>query len=87
MIFFWAIKVLMQEKPDVIISLGPHIALPFFFWGKLFGMKTIYIESWCRVEDLSVTGRIAYRWVDEFWVQWPQLQVRYPQAKYKGSVI
>jgi beta-1,4-N-acetylglucosaminyltransferase len=86
--FFEAIGTLIREKPDVILSLGAEIALPFFFWGKIFGMKTIYIESWCRLEDLSLTGRIAYHWVNEFWVQWPQLAEEYrPKAKYKGSVV
>lgn len=83
----WSIGVVRRERPDVILSMGPHIALPFFLWGKVLGIKTIYIESWCRVENLSLTGRIAYLWVDEFWVQWPQLQAKYPRAKYKGAVI
>jgi UDP-N-acetylglucosamine:LPS N-acetylglucosamine transferase len=87
-VFFWAISVLLREKPDVILSLGAEVALPFFFWGRLLGMKTIYIESWCRVKDLSLTGRLVYRWVDEFWVQWPQLQRLYSaKAKYKGSIV
>jgi len=87
-VFFWAIFILFKEKPDVILSLGPEIAIPFFFWGKIFGMKTIYIESWCRVNTLSLTGKIVYRWVDEFWVQWPQLLDNCgPKAKYFGGIL
>jgi beta-1,4-N-acetylglucosaminyltransferase len=84
---FWALSVLLREKPEIVLSMGPEVALPFFFWGKLFGKKTIYIESWCRVNDLSLTGCLVYFWVDEFWVQWPQLVRTFPRAKYFGSVV
>ncbi len=86
-VFFWAVGVLRRERPDVVLSTGTENAIPFFFWGKLMGMKTMYIESWCRVEDLSITGKIVYPWVDEFWVQWPQLLKLYPRAKFMGTVI
>lgn len=86
--FPWAIKVIMRERPQVIFSPGAEIALPFFFWGKLLRIKTIYLESWCRVNDLSVAGRISYPFVDAFYVQWPQLlRVCGPKAKYFGSVV
>lgn len=83
---FWSLKVLLRERPEVIISLGPEIAIPFFFWGRLLGMKTLYIESWCRVENLSLTGKIVYPWVHEFWVQWPDLASKYRRAQYKGAI-
>jgi UDP-N-acetylglucosamine:LPS N-acetylglucosamine transferase len=85
---FWALNIILNEQPDVILSLGAEIALPFFFWGKLFRIKSIYIESWSRVNNLSRTGRIAYYLVDVFWVQWPQLlKVCGPKARYMGALI
>lgn len=41
---FLAIKVLKREKPDLIISSGAAVAVPFFYLGKLFGAKTVYVE-------------------------------------------
>ena len=41
---FLAIKVLRKERPDVIISSGAAVAVPFFYIGKLMGAKLIYIE-------------------------------------------
>ena len=38
---FLAIRVLKKEKPDLIISSGAAVAVPFFYLGKLFGTKTI----------------------------------------------
>ena len=84
----WAWAILRQERPEVLVSLGAEIALPFFYWAKLLGIKTIFIESWCRIEALSKTGRLVYRVVDEFWVQWPQLvRVCDSKAEFHGAVI
>lgn len=86
--FGWVLTVLLRERPVVIISMGSEIALPFFYWGWLLRTKTIFIESWCRVDNLSQTGRLVYPVANEFWVQWPQLLEACGQkAQYKGAVI
>lgn len=38
-------KVLRREKPDLIISSGAAVSVPFFYLGKLFGAKLIYYRS------------------------------------------
>ena len=39
-----ALRILKKEKPDLIISAGAAVAVPFFYLGKMMGAKTIYIE-------------------------------------------
>lgn len=86
--FFWAFYILYREKPDVIVSLGAEIAVPFFYLARLLSIKTIFIESWCRTENLSQTGRLVYPVADVFLVQWPQLlSVCGSKAQYNGAVI
>lgn len=85
---FWSLWILLRERPDVVVSLGAEIAIPFFYWARLFGIKTVFIESWCRVDDLSRTGRFVYPVADVFLVQWPQLlAICGPKAEYWGAVI
>ena len=85
---FWALQILCRERPDVVVSLGAEIALPFFYWAKFLGIRTIFIESWCRVEDLSRTGKLVYPVADVFLVQWPQLLAACgAKAQYHGAVI
>ena len=85
---FWAQNILWRERPDVILSLGSEIAIPFFYLGKLHGIKTIFIESWCRVENLSKTAQLVYPVADVFLVQWPQLlKICGSKARYEGTVI
>lgn len=84
----WAWGILRSEMPDVILSLGAEIAIPFIYLSKIMGIKTIFIESWCRVEGLSKTGKLVYPIADQFWVQWPQLlDACGPKAQYKGAVV
>lgn len=85
---FWAARIILRERPDVIVSLGAEIALPFFYLAKLLGIKTIFVESWCRVENLSKTGKLVYPVADQFLVQWPQLlRACGKKARYEGAVI
>lgn len=86
--FFWTFRVLRLERPDVVLSLGAEIAIPFFYWAKILRMRRIYIESFCRVNNLSRTGKLVYPIVDVFMVQWPQLlKACGPKAVYEGAVI
>ena len=63
---FLAIRVLKKEKPDLIISSGAAVAVPFFYLGKLFGTKTIYIEVFDRINKPTLTGKLVYPVTDRF---------------------
>lgn len=80
-------KTLRTEKPDLIISSGAAVAVPFFWLGKLFGAKTIYIEVFDRLDKPTVTGKMVYPVTDEFIVQWEEMKKVYPKAKNFGSIF
>ncbi|PIG90649.1 PssD/Cps14F family polysaccharide biosynthesis glycosyltransferase [Gloeocapsopsis sp. IPPAS B-1203] len=84
--FVKALRILSQSKPDLLISTGASLAVPFILASKFFGIKTVFIESISRTSSLSLTGRIVYNLVDEFYVQWPECVEIYPRAQYKGIV-
>ncbi len=85
--FYLAFKILKNEKPDAIISTGAAIAVPFIIAGKLFGIKTLYLESITRSEELSLSGRLVKPFVDKLLVQWPQLAEKYKKTEYQGRII
>ena len=60
--------------------------MPVAVLGRLFGSRVIFVESWCRVESLSLTGRIMYWVAHRFVVHWPELVRRYPRAEYLGRI-
>jgi len=84
-----AVKILIKEKPDVIISTGGgDIAVPFCYIGKVLGAKVIFIESLSRITTASAGGRFVYPIADLFLVQWESLLKKYGnKAKYWGKVI
>lgn len=84
---FLAIRVLKKEKPDLIISSGAAVAVPFFYLGKLFGTKTIYIEVFDRINKPTLTGKLVYPVTDRFIVQWEEMKKVYPKAINFGSIF
>lgn len=84
---FLAIKVLRNEKPDLIISSGAAVAVPFFYIGKMMGAKTIYIEVFDRYDKSTVTGKLVYPIADKFIVEWEEMKKVYPKAINLGSIF
>ena len=82
-----AIRVLRRERPDLIVSSGAAIAVPFFLVGKLLGAKTVYIEVFDRVDAPTLTGRLVRRFTDLFVVQWPEMTRVYPGSVDLGSIF
>lgn len=84
---FVALKVLLKEKPDLIISTGAAVAVPFFYIGKILGSKLIYIEVFDRVDAPTITGKLIYPIADKFIVQWEEMKRVYPKAINLGSIF
>lgn len=80
-------RTLRKEKPDLIISSGAAVAVPFFYLGKLFGAKTIYIEVFDRIDKPTVTGKLVYPVTDRFIVEWEEMKKVYPKAINLGSLF
>lgn len=80
-------RILRQEEPDAVITTGALLAYPFCLLAKLRGKKVIYIESFARVHNKSLTGRLVYPFADLFLVQWESMLKCYPKAKYVGGIF
>ncbi len=79
-------RVLRAFRPTCIVSTGAGLAVPFMWLGRLFGLYTIYIESFARQDNLSLTGRLVYPFVHEFIVQHQELAAQNPGVRYYGSI-
>ena len=82
-----AVKVLRKERPQLIISLGAAVAVPFFWLAKLYGAKTVYIEVFDRIDKPTVTGKMVYPVTDRFIVEWEEMKAVYPKAVNLGSIF
>jgi len=80
-------RILRKERPSCIISTGAGVAVPFFYVGWALKIKTIFIETLSRVEDLSLSGRLVYPVADVFLSQWPELTAKRRKIEFHGQVI
>lgn len=75
-----------RERPDVIISTGAAPGLIAIIIGKMYGCRTVWVESIANSIELSMSGRIAGRFADLWLTQWKHLSnVRGPF--YWGSIL
>jgi len=86
--FLAMLRILLREKPKLIVSTGAEIAIPAFYLARILRIKTIFIESWTRVDRPTGTGKIVYPVSDVFLVQWERLLSKYgKKAKYEGAIL
>lgn len=78
--------IVLNNRPDFIISTGALAAVPMMVWTKVFGGKVIYIESFAKINTPNISGKIAYKFADQFYIQWESLRRYYPNALNKGSI-
>ena len=83
---FSSFRVFMKEKPDVMITTGVLAIIPFALIMKLFQKKLIYIESFAKVTSKTLSGKLLYKFADQFYVQWEEMLKLYPNAIYKGGI-
>ena len=81
-----SIKILLVEKPEVLITTGVLAMIPLSLLIKLFGKKLIYIESFAKVNSPTETGKLLYKYADQFYVQWESMKKFYPNAIYLGGI-
>ncbi|HHV8349542.1 UDP-N-acetylglucosamine--LPS N-acetylglucosamine transferase [Streptococcus pneumoniae] len=82
-----AFNILRKEHPDIIVSSGAAVAVPFFYLGKIFGVKTVYIEVFDRIDAPTMTGKLVYPVTDRFIVQWEEMKKVYPKAINLGGIF
>jgi len=86
--FLITFRILLNEKPKLIVSTGSEIAIPAFYLAKPLRIKTLFIESWTRINRPTGTGKIVYPVSDVFLVQWEQMLAKYGnKAKYEGAIL
>jgi beta-1,4-N-acetylglucosaminyltransferase len=81
------LKIIIKERPTIMISTGSEIAIPSLFISKALGIRSIYIESLSRLQELSTTGRVATYLADRVFVQWESLAKKNPRTIFVGSIL
>lgn len=80
-------SVVRRVRPQLLITTGAGVAVPFAWIARLRGARVIYVESITRVEGPSLSCRLIAPVADRIYVQWPELADRMRSAVYAGSVF
>ena len=86
-LFGQCFNVLRKYRPKVIVSTGSNVAVPLFWFGKLFGCKLIFIETRAHVYNKSLTGKLVGSISDVVIVQWKEMLDVYKKAEYYGVLV
>lgn len=85
--FIVAFRVLLRLRPDLVVSTGAAVSIPFFMLARIFGIQTVYIEVYDRIQSRTVSGRICRPLSSAFLVQWEDQQKMYPGSLVIGCLL
>jgi len=77
-----AVRHVRRVRPDIVISTGAAVAVPFFIVARVLRIPTVYVEVFDRIDSPTLTGRICRPIATRFCVQCPEQQAHYP-----GSIV
>ncbi|MGH1439814.1 MAG: glycosyltransferase [Cellvibrionaceae bacterium] len=69
---FFALYLLIKERPKAVFSTGGPIVLPFALLCKILPIKFVFLDTLSRVVELSNTGKLLKRYhlYNAFFSQW-----------------
>lgn len=89
-----SVPLVYKNRPELILCNGPGTCVPICVVAFLFKIfyinvscRIVFVESFCRVRTVSLTGKILKWIVDLFVVQWPQLQEYSANLQYVGRIM
>lgn len=82
-----AARVVPTVRPDLVVSTGAAVAVPFFAVARALGVPTVYIEVFDRVDSSTMSGRLCYPMTSMFLVQRPQQRHLYPKSHVVGALL
>lgn len=78
--------VVLRYRPHVMISTGAMPGVIALGIGRLIGAHTIWVDSIANAEEMSISGRLARRFVHVCLSQWEGV-AREQGVEYAGSLL
>jgi UDP-N-acetylglucosamine:LPS N-acetylglucosamine transferase len=84
---FLAWRTLRSVRPDLVVSTGAGVALPFFILARLMRIPTAYIEVYDRIDSATLTGRLCRPFTTLMCVQWEEQRSLYRHPVVIGELL
>lgn len=93
--FGFAMVLVARLRPKLLLCNGPGTCIPlcaavflFRVLGVLPNCRIVFCESYCRVQTLSLTGKLLYHnLADLFVVHWKELKEKYPNTVLTSTFV
>ena len=85
--FVLAVRLVRRERPELVVSAGAGVAVPFFLVAWVLRIPTVFIEVYDRVDTATMTGRLVRPFTTRRIVQWDQQLDVYPDARLVGPLL
>lgn len=80
------VLIFLRTRPDVVITTGAAAGYFALRLGRLFGARTIWVDSMANAEEMSLSGKHARAYADLWLTQWEHLAT--PDGpSFLGSVL
>ena len=76
----------LRIRPAVVISTGSAPGYFGIVFGRIFGARTIWVDSLANVERLSMSGSLVRPFAGLWLTQWPHLATKHG-PEYVGQVL
>lgn len=77
--------IVRRFRPDYLVSTGAAPGAIALLIGKLYGARTIWLDSIANSEELSLSGKAVARIADLTLTQWPHLASG--RVQFSGQVL
>ena len=81
---------MLKHKITHVVSTGAAPGVSAIWTAKILFLgriKSVFIDSFTRVNTLSFSAKLNYFIADHILTQWPQMAKKYKRLKYKGKVL
>jgi beta-1,4-N-acetylglucosaminyltransferase len=82
-----ACRVVGRVRPRVVVTTGAGVAVPFAWLAWLNRAKVVYVESFTRIDTVSLSCRLISPVADRVYVQWPEAIRLVRGGRYVGNVF
>ena len=80
-------RVVRRVRPRAVVTTGAGVAVPFAWFARLAGARVVYVESFTRIDSISLSCRLIRPVADRVYVQWPEAARLVGGARYVGNVF
>ena len=84
-LFIQLIKIIIIERPNIVISTGAAPGLFAIIISRFIGAKTIWLDSIANYEQISFSGRLAKYFTHLHLTQWEHLASE--KTQFLGKVL